>query len=454
YNVPVPVSNLAGLQAMLEKPYREQLVLNSPNATLNKSVAFSQYLLDLGFNGEIMLCELFRWLDIWARDLGSGLLPGGLATGRADMARLSLEYDLERYRLMSPAYCKNSNDPSQGGTAAEIGWTARSSWNYYLYSGDKNKLRKDAEVIRPWVHHWISRDYDEDGLIIDVTEFMDHMLMMVTTNGVSTLATNAMYSAMLKYFAKIENELGNKKEACRLEELHTKTIDALNTVYWNEDKEYFNHLTLWDKTDTRSSQTFQSILMKMEATDDIRAGKILDYLKTNNWCNYGSITVIPQMNHVSMANDQNVKVWPWWNMWEIEARFRHNDKESAYHLLDLAARTIEDEKYPGLLEETLDTDGVSIGGNVFVTGAGNLLEVVVKDLLGIEALVPGWSVIKVVPAVPDEWTDYSCQIPTPHGFLHLECQGGHVTVFVEDATIKQLKVADMDNITVNGAEKG
>ncbi|MCC8144192.1 MAG: hypothetical protein LUD02_09505 [Tannerellaceae bacterium] len=158
-----------------------------------------------------MLCELFRWLDIWARDLGSGLLPGGLATGRAGMARMSLEYDLERYRLMSPAYCKNSNDPSQGGTAAEIGWTARSSWNYYLYCGDKNKLRKDAEVLRPWVHHWISRDYDEDGLIIDVTEFMDHMLMMVTTNGVSTLATNAMYSAMLTYFAKIENELGNKK---------------------------------------------------------------------------------------------------------------------------------------------------------------------------------------------------------------------------------------------------
>ncbi len=451
--VDLPAANLEQLRYKLEKPYREQLVLISPNKTLDKSVAFSQFLLDLGFNGDIMLCELFRWLDIWARDLGSGLQPGGLATGRADMARKSLVYDLERYALMSPEYCKNSNDPSQGGTAAEIGWTARSSWNYYMFSGDKEALRKDAEIIRPWVKHWISRDYNEDGLIIDVTEFMDHMLMMVTTNGVSTLATNAMYSAMLKYFAKIEHELGNKKEAQRLLALHSKTVDAINTVYWNKEKEYFNNMLLWDVASERSSQTFQSILLKMGGTDDVRARKALDYLKKNNWCDYGSITIVPRMNHVPMTNDQNVKVWPWWNMWEIEARFRHNDKEGGYKLLDLAARTIEDEKYPGLLEETLDTDGTSIGGNVFMTGAGNLLEVVVKDLLGVEALSPGWTKIKVVPAVPADWKNYECRIPTPKGFLQLVCRDGKLSVTVEDTNIQEVYVDDLNTVNVTGAKK-
>ena len=453
HDVTIPVSTLEDLKESLQKPYTEQLMLKSPNKTLDKSVVFSQFLLDLGFNGEIMLCELFRWQDIWARDLGSGLLPGGLASGRADMARKSLKYDLGRYALMSPEYCKNSNDPSQGGTAAEIGWTARSAWNYYLFSGDRNALRQDAEIIRPWVKHWISRDYNEDGLIIDVTEFMDHMLMMVTTNGVSTLATNAMYSAMLKYFAQIESELGNKKEAQKLLNLHNKTVDAINTVYWNKEKEFFNNMQLWEVMSERSSQTFQSILLKMEGTDDIRAKKTLDYLKKNNWCDYGSITIVPRMNHVPISNDQNVKVWPWWNMWEIEARFRHHDKEGGYKLLDLAARTIEDEKYPGLIEETLDIDGTSIGGNVFMTAAGNLLEVVVKDLLGVEALTPGWTKIKVIPAVPDDWTDYECQIPTPNGFMTLVCRNGELTVTIKDPNIKQVEVDDLNAVTVIGAKK-
>ena len=451
--VHIPTKSLHDLKDLLQEPYQQQLVLNSPNETLDKAVAFSQYLLDLGYNGEIILCELFRWLDIWARDLGSGLLPGGLVSGRSEMARSSLDYDLRRYALMSPEYCKNSNDPSQGGTSAEIGWTARSCWNYYMFSGDLNLLRKDAEVIRPWVAHWIERDYDEDGLIIDVTEFMDHMLMMVTTNGVSTLATNAMYAASLKYFSKIEQALGNKREAQKLEKLYEKTLNALNTVYWNSEKEYFNNMTLWGVVSERSSQTFQSLLLKMGVTDDDRARKALDFLKNNNWCDYGSITVTPRMNHVPLTNDQNVKVWPWWNLWEAEARFNHNDKEGGYHLLNLAAKTIEDEKYPGLIEETLDIDGTSIGGNVFMTAAGNLLEVVVKDLLGIETLTPGWAKIKITPRVPAEWTNYDCKIPTPEGMILLHYKDGELSININDANILEVYVEDLEYTNVFGAEK-
>lgn len=448
-----PVNNRFDFQKKLERFYTKDLALCSPNKTLNKTIAFSQHLLDLGYNGEIMLCELFRWLDIWARDLGSGLLPGGLVSGRADQARQSLDYDINRYARMLPTDCKNSNDPSQGGTAAEIGWTARSSWNYYLYSGNLNILKKDADIIRPWVNHWITRDYDDDGLITDVTEFMDHMLMMLTTNGIRSLATNAMYASMLSYFSKIENALGNKKEAEKLEKLFLRTVDAINTVYWNKEKNYFENMTLWGMKDQRSSQTAQSILLKIGATDDIRARKALDYLKYTNWCDYGSVTIIPRMNHVGMNNDQNVKVWPWWNLWESEARFRLGDKAGGYTLLALAAKTIEDEKYPGLIEETLDTDGTSIGGNVFVTAGGNIMEVVVKDLIGVESLKAGWTDIKVVPAVPDDWTDYECKIPTPNGNILVKCENNKLTINVNDTKIKNVYVSDINTVEVVGATK-
>lgn len=435
----------------LYAPYTQQLFLQSPDTVLNKAVLFSQYLLDLSDNGEMMLCELFRWLDTWARDLGSGLLPGGLASGRSEMARRSLEYDLKRYAGMNPEDCKNSNDPSQGGTSSGIGWTARSIWKHYLYSGDRGQLERDASIIRPWVKHWIERDYDSDGLIIDVTEFMDHMIMMLTTNGVTTLAANAMYAGLLLNFSLIENELGHIDASGHLRQLHDRTVNAINTTYWNEEKGYFNNMKLWDIVSERSSQASQSQLLKIGATDPERARRTLDFLKKNNWNEYGSITIVPRMNHVSLKNDQNMKIWPWWNLWESEARFNYGDKEGGYHLLRLAAESIRNEKYPGLLEETLDLDGSAYGGNAFPTGAGNLLDVTVKDLLGVEPLKAGWEIVKVVPSVPDSWTDYSCTLPSPGGTIRLRCVNNKLTIEVNDPHIKVIQTTP--EAIVTGAMK-
>lgn len=435
----------------LHAPYTKKLVIDTPDSMLNKAVVFSQYLLDLCYNGKFMLCELFRWQDIWARDLGSGLLPGGLTSGRPEMARKSLEYDLNRYAGMNPQDCKNSNDPSQGGTSSGIGWTARSIWKYYLYSGDRAILEKDAAVIRPWVKHWIERDYDEDGLIIDVTEFMDHMIMMLSTNGVSTLAANAMYAGLLYHSALIENELGNIADAERLHALYQRTVNAINSTYWNEQAGYFNNLTLWGTVSERSSQASQAMLLKINATDPVRARKTLDYLKQHNWNAYGSITIVPRMNHVPLKNDQNMKVWPWWNLWEAEARFKNNDKAGGYRLLHLAARTIRDEKYPGLLEETLDLEGKTYGGNAFPTGAGNLLEVTIKDLFGIEPVRAGWETVKVIPSVPDTWDTYSGDIPTPRGFIRITCKARQLSIDVNDPAIQTVQTTA--GATVTGAAK-
>lgn len=435
----------------LYMPYAGSLVIDTPDKTLDMSVQFSQYLLDLGFNGEFMLCELFRWLDIWARDLGSGLMPGSLATGRVVPARASLEYDLRRYAKCTPSDCKNTNDPSQGGTAEAIGWTTRSIWNYYMYSGDKETLRSDMDIMRPWVEYWCRRDYDEDGLVIDVTEFMDHMIMMLTTQGTSTLAANTMFASMLKYSARIEDELGNYREAEKYETLYSRSVNALNTVFWNEEKGYFNNMTLWGDVSERSAQAPQGMLLKIGATDDERAKRTLDYLKANNWLDFGSLTITPRMNHVPLSNDQNMNVWPWWNMWEAEARFNSGDAEGGYKLLSLAASTVKDEKYPGLIEENLDLSGKTYGGNAFPTAAGNLLEVVVKDLFGIQALKPGWEEAKAVPNVPEQWKDYTCKAPVPGGFITLTARNGRKTVTVESDVVKT--VCTEKDTKVIGAEK-
>lgn len=439
------------LKRSLYKPYTEGLLISTPDNTLDKSVQFSQYLLDLGFNGRFMLCELFRWLDIWARDLGSGLMPGALATGRPSQARKSLDYDLARYARCLPSDCKNTNDPSQGGTAEGIGWTVRSIWNYYMYSGDKALLEKDMSVMRPWVDFWARRDYDEDGLIIDVTEFMDHMIMMLTTQGVSTLAANAMYSSMFLFSARIEEELGNTGGAEKWRSLYERTRDALNSVYWNEEEGYFNNMTLWGDVSRRSAQASQAMLLKIGATDRTRTRRTLQYLREHNWVDFGSLTITPKMNHVPLSNDQNVNVWPWWNYWEAEARLNNGDVDGGYWLLSQGASSINDEKYPGLMEENFDLSGKTFGGNAFPTAAGNMLEVVVKDLMGVKAVKAGWEEAMVSPNVPSSWKNYSCRVPVPDGFITLTVKNRRMKVVVESPVVKKVIVAA--GVSVVGAEK-
>lgn len=440
------------LKDAMYRPYGAGLVTETPDDTLDMAVQFSQYLLDLGYNGSFMLCELFRWLDIWARDLGSGLLPGALVSGRQMQGRQSLEYDLRRYALMSPGDCKNSNDPSQGGTAEGIGWTVRSIWNYYLSSGDVRTLAEDMAVMRPWVDFWASRDYDGDGLVTDVTEFMDHMIMMLSTEGVMTLASNAMFSSMLHYSSLIEQALGDKAAAERYERLYSRTIDAINTEFWNEEGGYFNNMILWGQVSERSAQPSQSMLLKVGATDPVRAGKTLDHIRMTNWTGHGSMTIFPRMNHVTLENDQNMKIWPWWNLWESEARFNYGDIDGGYHLLHLAVSTIGCRSYPGLMEETLDLQGKTYGGNAFPTAAGNLLDVVVKDLFGIQILVPGWKSIKAFPSVPEGWDNYSCRMPLPDGsVLSISYGDGRLSIDAEGTPVNTVYTAG--NAMVKGAVK-
>jgi len=438
------------LLAMVQEPYKKGLSLKSPSKNLNRAVAFSKFLLELGYDGNLMVCEIFRWRDIWARDLGSGLLPGALVSGQIQAGVKSLDYDLGRYSLCQPQDSKNSNDASQGGTATGVAWTANSIWQYYLYSGDKDYLYNAAKIIRPWVAHWGKKDYNEDGLIMDATEFMDHMVMMLSTNGVMTLAANSMYASMFSYFSKIENELGNTAEGDRLYKLYLRTDSAINEKYWDEEKGYYYNLLLWDLPDKRSSQASQAMYLKVNAAKSDRAKRTLDYLNEHNLRKAGSVTITPAMLHVSMDNDQNVKIWPWWNLWQSQAHYMYGDPDDGYRLLDLAAGTILVDKYPGLIEENLTEMGQTYGGNAFVTAAGNLLAVVVQDMLGVKVVKAGFKEIAITPKVPATWKNYSATIPTINGYITVNYNDGKLKVDVRDNTIEKIYV-DSDTI-VTGCE--
>ena len=74
-----------------------------------------------GGPGSKLVCDIFRWRDVWSRDFGSGFGPGGLAAGLVDAVLATLDYEAERYSGHPPAGLKVSDDTSQGGSGREPG---------------------------------------------------------------------------------------------------------------------------------------------------------------------------------------------------------------------------------------------------------------------------------------------------------------------------------------------
>src|ERR1035437_1688869 len=131
-------ADFSQLRAQVLAPYMEQgMVLHSPDPLLDQAVLFNQYLLDLSYNGDLIVCELFRWADLWSRDAGSGFVPGSLFTGRIEAAQKCIDVDLARHEKATARALKTTSDASQGGSAEGVGHLTTALWDYYLITGDR-----------------------------------------------------------------------------------------------------------------------------------------------------------------------------------------------------------------------------------------------------------------------------------------------------------------------------
>ncbi len=422
-----------------EAPYRQGLVLETPDALVNRAVPFNRFLIDLGFNGRLHVCELFRWRDVWSRDLGTGLAPGAMVAGQFNAARATIEYDLRRHAAANPRGFKVTEDTSQGGSAEGTAWLTRAVWRYYLLTGDKDFLRRAAAVLRPWVEAWIDRDADDQGLLIDVTEWMDHSRFFLFPDGARVLYSNALFVDLMRTFARIEGTLGNSNETRRLEEVRTRFVRGINAALWNEAAGRYDNLSLWGVRDERSSSDGNVLAVLSGVAPANRIPRVLTRVRQTNWRSAGSVTITPPMTHVDARNDHNYKVWPWWNAVEARARFLHGDVEGGIRLLEGFSRTLADQHYPGLVEELVTPEGVTEGGHAFVTAAGAYLDAVFEGLLGIEILDAGSARIRVAPNTPTEWKDWSASVPLPQGSLELQQRDGKLRIGVTDSRVEVIE---------------
>ncbi|HNX51911.1 MAG TPA: hypothetical protein PKL08_17210, partial [Thermoanaerobaculaceae bacterium] len=446
-----PTGGWEDLRVRLEAPYREGLLLETPAATINRAVPFNRYLLDLGFDGRFHVCELFRWRDVWSRDLGSGLVPGAMASGRFAAARTTLDYDLRRYAAAHPTGLKVTGDPSQGGSAEGTAWLARAVWREYMLTGDESFLEEAADTLRPWVKAWIDRDYDERGLLVDVTEWMDHSRFLLFPDGARVLYSNALFTGLLGTFSRIEAALGHTEAARSLDGVRLRFLRGVNAGLWNESADAYDNLSLWGDRDERLASGENALAVLCGVAPSDRARRALASVRARNWRAAGSVTIAPPMSHVDLHNDHNYKVWPWWNAVEARARLRNGDVDGGLELLDHCAATLQDRHDPGLVEELLTPEGVSEGGHAFLTAAGAYLDAVYEGLLGIEVLEPGCARIRVAPNVPEGWRNWHAQAPLPQGMIVILENDGRLHIRVTDPRVRVVEAPE--GAAVEGAQR-
>jgi hypothetical protein len=374
-----------------------------------------------------------------------------MASGQFSRARTTLEYDLHRYATKNPRGLKVTEDPSQGGSAEGTSWLTRAVWRYYLLTGDKEFLSNATEILLPWVNAWIDRDSRNEGLLIDVTEWMDHSRFFLFPDGARILYSNVLFVDLLNTFAKIEQALGDDKTAQRLQSVRDRFIAGINNVMWNESTGEYDNLSLWGKRDERSSSAENTLAILCGVAPKDRIGRILETVRKNNWRTAGSTTIFPPMSHVDLSIDHNYKMWPWWNAVEARARLRNGDIEGGIHLLECCSKTLEDEHFPGLMEELTSPEGVTEGGNAFLSAAGSFQDAIVEGVLGIEILEPGCTRIRVSPNVPAEWKNWNATVPLPGGEVILTQKKGKLHIRVTDPRVKI--VESPNNAAVEGAER-
>ena len=439
------------LRAAVLAPYTEHgLVLHSPDQLLDQAVLFNQYLLDLSYDGNLIVCELFRWPDIWSRDAGSGFVPGSLFTGRIEAARKCIDVDLARHEKAAASAFKTTSDASQGGGAEGVSHLTTALWDYYLITGDRAYLERVANGIRPWVEAWLARDYGHTGLIVDTTDWMDHSRYAMLPFGSRTLYANAQMVRLLGAFAQIEHELGNSTGEIRYARERDRFIAGINAHLWSDNLGAYGNLLLAGQIDERTASAANSLALLGGVANPHRAARVLATLKAKNWRTNGSLTITPLMTYLP-NNDQNEKIWPWWVAYEAQARFKNGDADGGLFLLHACAATIRNPQYPGMMDETMNRDGQTEGGRAFATAAGSLLTSIYKGLFGIEILAGGMHEVKVVPNLPSTWQNASLHLPTPGGSFDIEVRGRVPHITVHDSRIKVV-YATADAV-VNGAEK-
>ena len=386
--------------------------------------------------------------ETWLGDLRAEALLAYTAFGAYDIVKntLSLFFDIQR---------KDGTIPGSGSTWMDFlefeVFGIIAAWECYLYSGDRAFRDYMYPYIRKFIGY-VDDNADERGFIAG-----DGSWMWTLPREGYNAALQILLAEALKGVALLEREMNNAPEAERLEALREKIIANVQKEFWDEEAGIFreNFRIVTPRMPVPLDANCFAIDFGVATPEQSR--RILDYIKKNMWCEYGSasldikvkearleegLTKYPLIDRINNAPDpsaemitymrpHNRMVWPFANSYEVQARLSQGDTEGAFELIkrcwdkDRFAETdtfweMVDPTNPvfnfGLCVHNSKDDCHNSAAHGFSGWVAHLLQ---SEVLGVKPLKPGFAETVVAPHT-GSLNDVCGTVPTPSGAIKVE----------------------------------
>jgi hypothetical protein len=252
-----------------------------------------------------------EWAGVWTRDVSYSIILS-MAYMQPEASKISLMKKVN-------ANGRIIQDTGSGGawpvSSDRMIW-AVAAYEVYKVTGDKEWLKFIYPVIRDSFEDDFKVVYNaESGLVRGETSFIDwreqsYPKWMQTADIYNSEAmnTSVVHAEGLRILSKIADELGKKKEAKRYAEAAKSLTDAINRVFWMDDKGYYAMYTYGRENmilNPRAETLGESLAILFNVASPERA-KIIS--QSNPTTQYGVAIFYPQIS--DMPSYHNNALWP------------------------------------------------------------------------------------------------------------------------------------------------
>lgn len=252
-----------------------------------------------------------EWAGVWTRDVSYSIILS-MAYMQPEASKISLMKKVN-------ANGRIIQDTGSGGawpvSSDRMIWVV-AAYEVYKVTGDKEWLKFIYPVIRDSFEDDFKVVYNaESGLVRGETSFIDwreqsYPKWMQTADIYNSEAmnTSVVHAEGLRILSKIADELGKKKEAKRYAEAAKSLTDAINRVFWMDDKGYYAMYTYGRENmilNPRAETLGESLAILFNVASPERA-KIIS--QSNPTTPYGVAIFYPQIS--DMPSYHNNALWP------------------------------------------------------------------------------------------------------------------------------------------------
>ena len=252
-----------------------------------------------------------EWAGVWTRDVSYSIILS-MAYMQPEASKISLMKKVN-------ANGRIIQDTGSGGawpvSSDRMIW-AVAAYEVYKVTGDKEWLKFIYPVIRDSFEDDFKVVYNaESGLVRGETSFIDwreqsypKWMQTVDIYNSEAMNTSVVHAEGLRILSKIADELGKKKEAKRYAEAAKSLTDAINRVFWMDDKGYYAMYTYGRENmilNPRAETLGESLAILFNVASPERA-KIIS--QSNPTTPYGVAIFYPQIS--DMPSYHNNALWP------------------------------------------------------------------------------------------------------------------------------------------------